>query len=249
MKSERVGRKLYFVCAIVSFSLLLSVHPAWSGSLRINMSDGSTVEVPYYWEEADEIKFEIPGGVAGVPKTQVSSVQEVLAAREFDPKVLLDSPMDRSNLDQQNMLKEIVASKTPSGTPYEKVSAEDANRLLELSSARQRISGQSGEQVHGPRYAMEGDFAELVKTESNGVILVLRNVLSSRSDLRNQNFQLTLYDGEGAVLLRKPCDVKLLDVDQKTLRKMEIRGNLYSVMGTVKPDPSIKRYEITSVSR
>jgi len=249
MKRKRVGRKLYLACAMVSLSVLLSVHPVWSGSLRINMNDGSSVEVPYYWEEADEIKFEIPGGVAGVPKTQVSSVQEVLAAREFDPEVLLDSPVDRSTLDQQNMLKEIVASKTPSGTPYQKVSAEEADHLLGLSSARHRISSQPEEQVHGPRYSIEGDFAELVKTESSGVMLVLRNVLSSRSDLRNQTFQLTLYDGEGAVLLRKPCEVKLLDVDQKTLRKMEIRGNLYSVMGTVKPDPSIKRYEITSVSR
>lgn len=249
MKHAKTGRTLFLKSAVVAVFLLFAIAPAWSGFLRINMNDGSSVEVPYYWEEAGQIKFEIPGGVAGVPKGQVSSVQEVLAAKEFDPEVLLEAPKDKVTQDQQRMLEAIVSSKTSPGNAYQKVSDEESRRLLKLAGVRQMTATRPEEQIFGPNYKVEGDYAELVRTESGGVMLLLRKVLSSRSDLHNQSFQLTLYDGEGSVLLRKPCQVQMLDVDPKDLRKMEIRGNLYAVTGTVSPDPSIKRYEITSVSR
>lgn len=249
MNDKRVGRMPYLVCLLVVLSLLIGFQHAWSGALRLNMSDGSFLEVPYYWEEAGEYKFEIAGGTVGVPKAQVNSVQEILAAREFDPQVLLEQPKEKSVLDQRKALEEIIAAKTPAGSPYRRLSPEESSRLLQLSSVRTREAGQADERVFASNYNVEGDFAELVKTDTNGVALLLRNVLSSRADLRNQGFVMTLYDGEGNALLRKPCEVRLLDVDQRTLRKMGIRGNLYSVMAAVMPDPGIKRYEITSAAR
>ena len=41
----------------------------------------------------------LPEAIAGIPKTQVSSVQEVLAAKEFDPEVLLEVPKDAAEMD------------------------------------------------------------------------------------------------------------------------------------------------------
>lgn len=251
MTHRKVDRWMTLVSVSLFLSLLLSFQPpGWCGSLRINMNDGRSLEVPYYWEEGGEVKFEIGGGVVGVPKEQVGSVQEILASREFDPEVLAAPPSDKTPSEHQKMLREIVAAKSPGGAEYQKLTAEEGSRLLRLSSVRRmEAAGTGEEQFVSPNYNVEGDYAELAKTAGNGVMLVLRNVLSSRSDLRNQSFTLTLFDGEGKVLLRKPCEVKLLDVDQKTLRKMEIRGGLYSVMATVKPDSSIKHYEITSTTR
>lgn len=247
-------RKVDHWMSLVSVSLFLSVllslqPPGWCGSLRINMNDGRSLEVPYYWEEGGQVKFEIGGGVVGVPKDQVGSVQEVLATREFDPEALAAPSAEKSASEQQKMLRDIAAAKSPGGAEYQKLTPEEGSRMLRLSSLRRVDAGQAEERVVASNYNVEGDYAELAKTGGNGVMLLLRNVLSSRSDLRTQSFTLTLYDGEGKVLLRKPCEVKLLDVDQKTLRTMQIRGGLYSVMAAVKPDPSIKRYEITSSPR
>ena len=61
----------------ICFTLVLGVPSGWAGSLRLKMTDGNALEVPYYWEERGEVKFEVPGGVAGVPKAQIASVQEV----------------------------------------------------------------------------------------------------------------------------------------------------------------------------
>jgi hypothetical protein len=86
-----------------------------------------------------------------------------------------------------------------------------------------------------------------VKSDGRELVLVMRNVLSSRSDLKNQRFMLTLYDAEGNVLQQKPCELRELDADNKTLKELSIRGQLFSVVASVKPDPKIKRYEITAV--
>lgn len=250
MTHRKTNHWMTLVYVSLFIAMLLSLQtPGWCGSLRINMNDGHSVEVPYYWEESGQVKFEIGGGVVGVPKDQVGSVQEVLASREFDPEVLAAPPADKAPSEQQRLLREVVATKSVTGPEYQKLTPEEGSRLLRLSSVRKMATGQGEEQIIAPNYRIEGDYAELAKTSGNGVMLVLRNVLSSRTDLRNQSFTLTLYDGEGKILLRKPCEVKLLDVDQKTLRQMEIRGGLYSVMATVRPDPSIKRYEITSSNR
>ena len=50
----------------ICFVLILGTPLTWGGSLRLKMTDGTSVEVPYYWEEGGEVKFEIPGGVAVV---------------------------------------------------------------------------------------------------------------------------------------------------------------------------------------
>jgi len=250
MTHTKANHRMTLVYVSLFIAMLLSLQtPGWCGSLRINMNDGHSLEVPYYWEEGGQVKFEIGGGVVGVPKDQVGSVQEVLASREFDPEAMTAPPADKAPSEQQRLLREVVATKGETGSQYQKLSPEEGSRLLRLSSARRMAASHGEEQIVAPNYRIEGDYAELAKGAGNGVMLVLRNVLSSRSDLRNQSFTLTLYDGEGKILLRKPCEVKLLDVDQRTLRQMDIRGGLYSVMATVKPDPSIKRYEITSSNR
>jgi hypothetical protein len=242
--------KLRFVGTVFAGALLvwgLSLSAAQCSTLRITMNDGTNVEVPYYWEEAGEIKFEIPGGVAGLPKGQVKSVQEVITAREFDPQVLLESPKDSAAADQREILENLMASKSASGAEAEKVDTEDGLRMLKAAELSKAGAALPPERVYAPKSQVRGNFAELVKSDGRELVLVMRNVLSSRSDLKNQRFMLTLYDAEGKVLQQKPCELRELDADNKTLKDLSVRGHLFSVVASVKPDPKIKRYEITAV--
>jgi len=54
--------------------------------------------------------------------------------------------------------------------------------------------------------------------------------------LRNQAFTLIVYDGEGNVLQKKPCEIHEITLDRKEKKKYEIPGHLFSVTATVKPD-------------
>ena len=85
MKRPTKGISVYFWAVVVFCTCSMLSSTALGGPLRINLSNGTSIEVPYYWEEGGEIKFEMPGGVAGIPKAYVTSVQEIIAMREFDP--------------------------------------------------------------------------------------------------------------------------------------------------------------------
>ena len=98
-------------------------------------------------------------------------------------------------------------------------------------------------------FNLETGSAELVRIRGDGVLLVMQNILSSRADLKNQAFTLIVYDGEGNVLQRKPCEIHEITIDRKEKKKYEIPGHIFAVMATVKPDPKIKRFEIVSTRR
>lgn len=246
-KNIRWFFRVFVVCLLVHLGM--SGAPAWGAGMRITMTDGQTVDVAYYWEFQDEIKFDIPGGVAGVPKKQVASIQEILEAKEFEPEVIFMAPEDAAKSDQKAMLKELVASKVP-GAKCDEKAPEENMKLLRESAAEVRKDARKfkGELVHGQRYTVEKNFST-VCNEAGGPMLVVQDIISSRADLKDREFTLTLFDSEGKVLLKKPCELHEISVDKDTLKQLSIRGRLYLVKASVKPDPKIKRYEITSARR
>lgn len=251
MRLRRLERILHYSTFVLCllWGMHLTVPCAWAGSLRITLNDGAVLEVPYYWEEGGEIKFEVPNGVAGIPKDQIKSVQEVVASREFNPDAIGDASAQKAaSIEQKKMLSELVASKTQTKPSSQKIAPEEGFKLIKKEETGQR-SQVGKDQARGPAFTVEGDFSEFVRTDGNSVTLVLRNVLSSRKDLKNQSFALTLLDGEGNVLEQRPCELQAMNVDHKTMKKLGIRGHLYTVMVSVKPDPRIRRYEITAVQQ
>jgi hypothetical protein len=249
MKLRSVTDPIISLIVFLSFSLTVTCTSAWGGLLKINMNDGRSIDVPYYWEENGEVKFEFAGGIAGVPKNQVSSIQEVLAAKEFDPEVLLDLPKDAAEMDHNARLQDFIAKQLPAMPNYEKLNPEQSLQILQGESLAKRGAGTSHEVIYGPLFNLETGSAELVRIRGDGVLLVMQNILSSRADLKNQAFTLIVYDGEGNVLQKKPCEIHEIAIDRKEKKKLEIPGHIFAVMATVKPDPKIKRFEIVSTRR
>jgi len=235
---------------VFTFSSLVLIRPsAWCGSLRINMTDGSFIEVPYFWEEGGEVKFEFAGGVAGILRSQVSSIQEILAAKEFDPEVLLETPKEAPALEHQKKLQDYFADQLPSLPAYEILSLDQSLQVLQSESLIKKGAGSSSEVLYGPLFNLEANSAQLVRIRGDGVLLVMQNLLSSRTDLRNRAFTLIAYSGEGTVLQRKPCEISEIAIDRKTQKNLEVTGHLFSVTATIKPDPRIKRFEIVTARR
>lgn len=242
----RLGKK-YWIAGLIA--LLLPAGngspDAWAGSLRILMTDGTSVEVSYYWEEGGEVKFEVPGGVAGIPKYQVASVQEIVAAKEFDPEVLLEGTETGLDEEQRQILLNLIGSSGSFPASAEKLDPEEGIKILEQSEHGLH-STRSKERLLRPLSNIEVVFTDPVRLHGTDMVLFMTNVLSSREDLKAYRFVLTLYDGGGGVIDRKNCEVRELDADQKVVRKLGMRGRLFTVLASVKPDPKIKRYEITA---
>jgi hypothetical protein len=226
------------------FTLVAGTSLVWGGSLRLKMTDGTAVEVPYYWEEDAELKFEIPGGVAGVPKVQVAAVQEVVVDREFDPQVLTEAGEAAGKSAQMQMLQDLIVAATPVTAMSEKVNPGESLELLRAGRAVGE-SARGKEKVQGTLYDVHADFSELVRIPGTGLMIEMRKVVTSRNDLRQNGFTLQLFDGEGNVIQRQSCAVNELDMDRKAMKQLGLRGRVFTLMASVRPDERIKRYEIT----
>lgn len=242
MKRKRIRQVVGLMGAAALWLVGMDPTSSAAGPLRLKMVDGTAIEVPYYWMDGNVIRFDFPGGVVGLPRDQVASIQEVIATKSFDPEVLL-GPSDASPESEQRRAIEALAMESGAiPAASRKLSHEESMRLLQMAQISPRTGGGS-ERIYASRFAVEADFVE-VKEVGNDVTLLMRNILSSRNDLARSGFTLTLYDGEGNIIMRKPCEVSELDVDSKMLRKLRIRGKLFSVLASAKADPKIKRYEI-----
>lgn len=246
---KKCGGLRFVALSIIAGAMLMSASsPGESATLRINMKDGTAVEVPYYWEENGELKFEIAGGVAGVPKSQVESVHEILSAKEFDPEVILDPPSQGSSR-QEETLRKILETEAPDRSNTQKLSHEESMRLLEMATSAAGASPKGRENLQSPGIKMEGDFADLVRLNGNEVMLLLKNVASTRSSIKDYTISLSLFDGDGKLIQQKPCELYELSVDKETKHALGTTGQLFSIKASIKPDPSIKRYEIVATKR
>jgi hypothetical protein len=242
MKRKRLERFLWLVGVVLLMGA--TTNPAVGGMLRITMNDGSSVEVPYYWEANNELKFEIAGGVAGIQKSQVRSVQEVVTSNEFDPEEMIESTQSQGESDQRDPLHALILTDIEKDAGREKLSTEESLRLLSLIQTKKSGSERDPENVRAPSFEVKAEIAEMVQTGSSDPVLVLRNVVSTPVTLDGTKFILSLYDSNGAVVKQHDCEVRELNVSQKDLNKYGIRGHLYSIKASVQPDPKIKRYEI-----
>ena len=103
MKSRRIRQMVGLMGVVALWVVGMDPTLAGAGPLRLKMVDGTSIEVPYYWLEGNVIRFDFPGGIVGVPRNQVASIQEVIATKSFDPEVLLEPPESSPESDQRKI--------------------------------------------------------------------------------------------------------------------------------------------------
>lgn len=248
---RNLRRLAFCFTGLLCFTVLPGSPPLLrAGPVRIHLADGNRLEVPYCWEEEGHIRFEMPGGVAGIPKQQVLSIEEVVSSSEFDPQAAggaLEAAESMSPQEWALFQKEIL-QKIPLGESYEPLKPDEITGRLP-ASREDTVNARSTAHLYGISLHSQGDFSEWVRLKDDGALLAVRNVISTHEDLSNRRVLLTLFDADGNVLQKQPCTVHELDVDRRTLNTLGIRGRLFSVVATITPDPAIRRYEITLLRR
>jgi hypothetical protein len=62
------------VMVFIALTIFQLVGPAWGASYLLHLKNGNELRTSYYWEEGDEIKFYVYGGVAGIQKGLIRRV-------------------------------------------------------------------------------------------------------------------------------------------------------------------------------
>lgn len=58
----------------IALIILQAADPTWGASYLLHLKNGNALRTSYYWEEGNEIKFYVYGGVAGIQKEFVTRV-------------------------------------------------------------------------------------------------------------------------------------------------------------------------------
>jgi hypothetical protein len=71
---------------------------SWGASYLLHLKNGNELRTSYYWEEGDEVKFYVYGGVAGIQKGFVSRVTTLNANYKEDTSYKNDLEQSRTPL-------------------------------------------------------------------------------------------------------------------------------------------------------
>ena len=115
-----MNKHILFI-ALVAFQSWTLV---WAASYRLQFKNGNEVQTPHYWEEGDEIKFYVYGGIAGIQKELVHSVTITKSNFKEDTtygegreqgkdSLVLDGPKSNEGIETQNKGSEDKSNEKP----------------------------------------------------------------------------------------------------------------------------------------
>lgn len=233
---------------ILLTALLALTGALQAGEMRIKLTDGNTLQVPYCWEEQGLIKFEIPGGTVGIPKAQVASIEEVITSKPFSPDTMSQREEVYLKLDedQRQRLKNFIAEQTPKGDGFVTMNPEQVEQLLQKRAELSLAEQPEPIRIYSSSLERTGEIAEWVRLANGSAMLLLNNTVSSFEDLANRAITLSLFDGEGQRIKQVRCEIQPLKASLAKMKDLGISGRLYALVAKVEPDPRVKRYEITT---
>ncbi len=246
VRKQGHGRLWLTFLAVLGVFGVVAPAGASAATFRITLNDGNRVEVPYCWEAKETVFFEIPGGVAGIPKSQVRSIQEIVAGSEiaYDTAGSRLRTAAAADPEQQKEWAALLKETPSSVSSGEPLTPEELTQILATAAPIQE--SREALRLYRTSLTPKGDFAQWMRVHKNGAVLVVKYLLNIQEDLRGKRFELILYDGHDRIVQRQPCSVQPVEVPEKLAAKLGVQGRLFAVASTIKPDPDIRRYELAA---
>jgi hypothetical protein len=112
----------------ILFGILVFFPVVCTADYVIHLKDGRSFTTPEYWEEGNQIKFERYGGLIGLPKDQVVSIEE-------NPG--LTKKKERQSAKAEGVDKERRTGADEQREPEKKENVEDAKKVKEQKTPAQ----------------------------------------------------------------------------------------------------------------
>jgi len=258
-----VARRLG-ILLVAALIFLGSVPLLWAGQLEITLADNRKIVTPYCWEENGEIKFPMPGGVAGVDKTSVVSIREVVSSGEVvisemarveeskktseseEPDVLIDLGTKRRRKKDAKIefLQKALAQQDPYAKEIKPLSTSELDMVEDkcLLTSKEEIQKFF---VANLQTAVEKN--EIVRKIDKGYVIVLRNVIDTPYGDIDAKPILTLYDEEGKVISEVPAQLVDLKIPREKAIKYGLDEKMKAVVSVFPLNCEVRRYEVSFV--
>lgn len=159
--------------------------PAHGGSYLIQLKNGGELWTRQFWEEGHQVMFQIYGGIAGLPKDFIQSIQET---RSLSPGNSPDGNASLTPIDQQKAIPERGTRKAAPDQPepadntidLAQYQEQQQELIQQLDQARKKYLAALGSQDAGlqeqARQEMVSlgkqfyDMADAVKRKNNGAL-------------------------------------------------------------------------------
>ena len=99
---------------LVMLVVLQSGEVAWGESFLIYLKNGNQLRTSHYWEEGDEIKFYVYGGIVGIPKNSVTELKKFTSSyQEYIEKMRDDIALDDQTMTDKTSAQPANKQTTP----------------------------------------------------------------------------------------------------------------------------------------
>ncbi len=257
--AKRLG--ILLVAILVSIG---SVPQLWAGQLEITLMDNRKIVTPYCWEENGEIKFPMPGGVAGIDKTNVISIREVVSSGEVvisemarleetkknkepeESSLLVDlgTKQRKPKNPKAEFLKKTLSQQDPYAREIKPLSTSELDTVEEKCILTNKEEIQKFF-VANLKTAVEKN--EIVRKIDKGYVIVLRNIIDTPYGDINAKPILTLYDQDGNVISEVPAQLIDLKIPKEKAIKYGLDEKVKAVVSVFPLNCDVRRYEVSFV--
>ncbi len=257
------GKRLVILLT-AALVLLGSIPVLWAGQLEITLADNRKIVTPYCWEENGEIKFPMPGGVAGVDKTSVVSIREVVSSGEVvisemarveegkkgeksgESDVLIDLGRKRRRKKdaRAEFLKRTLAKQDPYAKEIKPLSTAELDTVEEkcILSNKEEI-----QKFFVANLQTAAQKNEIVRKIDKGYVIVLRNIVDMPYGELDGKPILTLYDRDGNVISEVPAQLVDLKIPREKAIKYGLNEDMKAVVSVFPLNCDVSRYEVSFV--
>ncbi len=252
------------LCLLLGAILMVGSNFAlsYAGQLEITLADNRKITTPYCWEENGEIKFPMPGGTAGVDKTNVVSIREVVSSgqvvisemakltekKEEKPEETIPGIIVPTRIKKKNPQAEIISHALTKQDPYaEEVKPLSSNELDMVENKCLLTKKEEIQKFFVASLQTAVEKNEIVRKIDNGYVIILRDVVTTPYENLNAKPILTLYDENGNVINEIPAQIINLKIPPEKALKYGLEENMKAVVSVFPLNCDVRRYEVSFV--
>ncbi len=119
----------------IALMIFQSCSLVWAASYQLQLKNGNEIKTSHYWEEGDEIKFYLYGGVVGVPRANVVGIKSSIANYQENKDMIPSETVVKDQKVEDNTKNQIDNREGKIRQDAEKSAAIDPNYFREQKAA------------------------------------------------------------------------------------------------------------------
>lgn len=213
--------------------MIMPALPVSAGQLTLTTSTGKRLTFDYCWIDGDQVKFEIGGGTATLPKNLLSTLDEIIDRKEIVPEALEKTAVTVESFDPRKALKDTAAR-------IYGISIEFTDKPAEQTSETQKASNLYGAVT---KVVPELSMYQLIKRPPKEPTIFVTVFFNARMPIDKNDVYVELLDMDGNPADRIPATTSLLDLPKKERLEKKIAPLFYVAYAFIPAEKQFWTYQ------